>query len=144
LPILVLPEEPEKLEPTLGFWLKDQLQRRRNTVRFLLPRAGSTNAFMDRDLLILARAEMKAQEWSGQNPEYKKLHKEFENTLRDNLKKRFDRFAVLHRYDHQNPQQSLFSVEHLKKQGAQIPEGIEETLTKDRKSTRLNSSHVKI
>jgi hypothetical protein len=74
---------------------------------------------------------MKAQEWSGQNPEYKKLHKEFEGTLRDNLKKRFDRFAVLHRYDHQNPQQSLFSVEHLKKQGAQIPEGIEETLTND-------------
>ena len=131
LPILVLPEEPEKLDQTLGRWLKDHLQKRRNTIRFLLPRAGSTNAFQDRDLLILARAEMKAQEWSGQNPEYKKLHKEFEGTLRENLKKRFDRFAILHRYDHQNPQQSLFSVEHLKKQGAQIPEGIEETLTND-------------
>jgi hypothetical protein len=131
LPVLVLPEEPEKVDQTLGRWLKDHLQKRRNTIRFLLPRSGSTNAFLDRDLLILARAEMKAQEWSGQNPEYKKLHKEFEGTLRDNLKKRFDRFAVLHRYDHQNPQQSLFSVEHLKKQGAQIPEGIEETLTND-------------
>lgn len=131
LPVLVLPEEPEKADQTLGRWLKDHLQKRRNTIRFLLPRSGSTNAFLDRDLLILARAEMKAQEWSGQNPEYKKLHKEFEGTLRDNLKKRFDRFAVLHRYDHQNPQQSLFSVEHLKKQGAQIPEGIEETLAND-------------
>lgn len=135
LPVLVLPEEPEKIDQTLGRWLKDHLQKRRNTVRFLLPRSGSTNAFLDRDLLILARAEMKAQEWSGHNStnpaEYKKLHKEFEGTLRDNLKKRFDRFAVLHRYDHQNPQQSLFSVEHLKKQGAQIPEGIEETLTND-------------
>lgn len=131
LPVLVLPEEPEKIDQTLGRWLKDHLQKRRNTIRFLLPRSGSTNAFLDRDLLILARAEMKAQEWSGQNPEYKKLHKEFEGTLRDNLKKRFDRFAVLHRYDHQSPQQSLFSVEHLKKQGAQIPEGIEETLTND-------------
>lgn len=131
LPVLVLPEEPEKIDQTLGRWLKDHLQKRRNTVRFLLPRSGSTNAFLDRDLLILARAEMKAQEWSGQNPEYKKLHKEFESTLRDNLKKRFDRFAVLHRYDHQNPQHSLFSVEHLKKQGTQIPEGIEETLTND-------------
>jgi hypothetical protein len=131
LPVLVLPEEPEKTDQTLGRWLKDHLQKRRNTIRFLLPRSGSTNAFLDRDLLILARAEMKAQEWSGQNPEYKKLHKEFEGTLRDNLKKRFDRFAILHRYDHQNPQQSLFSIEHLKKQGAQIPEGIEETLTND-------------
>lgn len=131
LPILVLPEEPEKPDQQLGRWLKDHLQKRRNTVRFLLPRSGSTNAFLDRDLLILARAEMKAQEWSGQNPEYKKLHKEFEGTLRDNLKKRFDRFAVLHRYDHQNPSQSLFNVESLKKQGAQIPESIEESLIND-------------
>ena len=135
LPILVLPEEPEKIDQTLGRWLKNHLQKRRNTIRFLLPRSGSTNAFLDRDLLILARAAMKAQEWSGHNSsnlaEYKKLHKEFEGTLRDNLKRRFDRFAVLHRYDHQNPQQSLFSIEHLKKQGTQIPEGIEEALTND-------------
>ncbi|WP_374617340.1 DUF499 domain-containing protein [Thauera aminoaromatica] len=131
LPILVLPEEPEKIDQMLGRWVKDQLQKRRNTVRFLIPRSGSTNAFLDRDLLILTRAEMKAQEWSGQNPEYKKLHKEFEGTLRDNLKKRFDRFAVLHRYDHQNPHQCLFSVESLKKQGALIPEAIEEALTND-------------
>jgi len=131
LPILVLPEEPEKIDQQLGRWLKDHLQKRRNTVRFLLPRSGSTNAFLDRDLLILARAEMKAQEWSGQNPEYKKLHKEFEGTLRDNLKKRFDRFAVLHRWNFADPNQCLFSVESLKKQGAQIPEGIEEALTSD-------------
>lgn len=135
LPILVLPEEPDKVEPTLGRWLKDQLQKRRNTVRFLLPRAGSTNAFLDRDLLILTRAEMKAQEWSSQNPQnnqdYKKLHKEFENTLRDNLKKRFDRFAVLQRWDFTDPAQCKFSVEHLDKQGSQIPEAIEKVLTSD-------------
>ena len=131
LPILVLPEEPEKLEPALGRWLKDQLQKRRNTVRFLLPRAGSANAFLDRDLLILARAEMKAQEWSAQNPEYRKLHKEFEGTLRDNLKKRFDRFAVLHRWNFTDPAQCRFSVERLDKQGSQIPEAIEEALVND-------------
>jgi hypothetical protein len=66
-----------KPRPTPGRWFKDHLQKRRNTIRFLLPRSGSTNAFLDRDLLILARAEMKAQEWSGQGPEYKKLHTEF-------------------------------------------------------------------
>lgn len=131
LPILVLPEEPERLEATLGRWLKDQLQRRRNTVRFLLPRNGATNAFLDRDLLILARAEMKAQEWGSQNPEYKKLHKEFEGTLRDNLKKRFDRFAVLQRWNFADPAQCRFSVERLEKQGAQIPEAIEAALTSD-------------
>ena len=38
LPILVLPEETDKLHACLGRWLKDHLQKRRNTVRFLLPR----------------------------------------------------------------------------------------------------------
>jgi hypothetical protein len=131
LPILVLPEELDNLDQRLGRWLKDHLQKRRNTVRFLLPRTGSSNAFQDRDLLVLARAEMKAQEWSGQNPEYKKLHTKYQGELRDILKKRFDRFAVLHRWNFADPSQCLFSVESLKKQGAQIPEGIEEALVND-------------
>lgn len=131
LPVLVLPEEPDNIDQRLGRWIKDHLQKRRNTIRFLLPRSGSTNAFQDRDLLILARAEMKAQEWSGQNPEYKKLHTEYQSALRDILKKRFDRFAVLHRWNFADPSQCVFSVESLKKQGAQIPEGIEEALIND-------------
>ena len=131
LPILVLPEEPDNIDSRLGRWLKDHLQKRRNTIRFLLPRSGSTNAFQDRDLLILARAEMKAQDWSNQGPEYKKLHTEFQGALRDILKKRFDRFAVLQRWNFADPAQCRFSVESLKKQGAQIPEGLEEALTND-------------
>ncbi|MBI5006212.1 MAG: DUF499 domain-containing protein [Nitrosomonadales bacterium] len=131
LPILVLPEEPDKLNERLGRWLKDHLQKRRNTVRFLLPRFGSSNAFQDRDLVILARAEMKAQEWSGQNPEYRKLQTKYQGELRDILKKRFDRFAVLHRWSFTEPNQCVFSVESLKKQGAQIPEAIEDALLND-------------
>jgi len=131
LPILVLPEEPGNIDERLGRWIKDHLQKRRNTVRFLLPRFGSSNAFQDRDLLVLARAEMKAHEWSGQNPEYKKLHTKYQGELRDILKKRFDRFAVLHRWNFADPVQCKFSVESLKKQGAQIPEGIEEALIND-------------
>lgn len=131
LPILVLPEEPDNIDQRLGRWLKDHLQKRRNTIRFLLPRAGSRNAFFDRDLRILARAEMKALEWSGQGPEYKKLHTEFQGVLRDLLKKRFDRFAILARWNFADPNQCLFSIESLKKQGAQIPEAIEETLAND-------------
>jgi hypothetical protein len=74
---------------------------------------------------------MKALEWSAHNPEYKKLHKEFETALRDNLKKRFDRFAVLHRWNFADPAQCRFSIERLDKQGAQIPEAIEEALASD-------------
>lgn len=131
IPILVLPQEPEKLEAVLGAWIKEQLKQRRNAVRFLIPRADSTNAFTDRDLLISARAAMKADEWGVQSPEYKKLQREFETTLRDNLKKRFDRFAIVRRYDHQHPQQCLFSIERLEKQGAQIPEAISESIAND-------------
>lgn len=131
LPIVVLPEKPEKIHATLGYWLKEHLQRRRNTVRFLLPDADSGNAFLDKELLILARAEMTAQEWSNTNPEYRKLHREFQNTLHDKLKKRFSHFAVLLRWNNTDPAQCEFSIESLNKQGSQIPAFIENALSQD-------------
>ena len=33
--------------------------------------------------------------WKAQNPEFKKLHQKYERELRDLLKRRFDRFAIL-------------------------------------------------
>ncbi|MCR9157071.1 MAG: DUF499 domain-containing protein [Rhodobacteraceae bacterium] len=131
LPILVLPEEPDRLNERLGQWLKDHLQKRRNTVRFLLPRSGYTNAFYDRDLLILARAEMKAQEWGSQNSEYRKLQTKYQGELRDILKKRFDRFAALHRWNFSDTSQCVFHIETLKEQGSKIPDAIEASLTSD-------------
>ena len=131
LPILILPEEPDKLNERLGCWLKEHLQKRRNTLRFLLPRTDSLNTFQDRDLLILARAAMKALEWSGQSPEYRKLHTKYQGELRDLLKKRYDRFAVLQRWNFANPAQCEFQIESLRAQGAQIPEAIEAALAND-------------
>jgi len=131
LPILVLPEEPDRLNERLGLWLKDHLQKRRNTIRFLIPRSGNSNTFYDRDLIILARAEMKAQEWGGQNAEYRKLQSKYQGELRDILKKRFDRFAVLHRWNFSDPAKCEFHVETLREQGAKVPEGIESALIND-------------
>jgi hypothetical protein len=131
LPILILPEEPDNIDVRLGHWIKDHLQRRRNTIRFLLPKSGSVNAFQDRDLLVLTRAEMKANEWSNQNPEYRKLHNEYQGILRDHLKKRFDRFALLSQWNFSDPSQCRFSIETLSKQGSQILEGIEEVVVND-------------
>ena len=62
IPILVLPEEPDSVHARLGEWLRAHVSRKRNTVRFLIPKAGTANAFHDRDLLILARAVVKAEE----------------------------------------------------------------------------------
>lgn len=131
LPILILPEAPEDLQPTLGQWLKDRLNQRRNTVRFLLPRAGSSNLFLDRDLLILSRAILKAREWSVQNTEYKKLHTKYQEDLRDLIKKRFDRFALLRQWNFADARQCSFHVESLRAQGPKIPAAIEAAVVND-------------
>jgi hypothetical protein len=131
LPVLVLPEEPDKLDERLGRWLKDHLQKRRNAVRFVVPRSESTNAFLDRDLIIMARAVLKSQEWKTQSPEYGKLERKYQGELRDILKKRYDRFAVVQRWNFADTAKSKFQVETLKAQGSQIPEAIEETLRDD-------------
>ena len=131
LPVLVLPDEPDKIDERLGRWLKDHLQKRRNAVRFVLPRTESTNLFLDRDLIVMSRAVLKAQEWKGQSPEYGKLERKYESELRDLLKKRFDRFAVVHRWNFGDPSRSKFHIEGLKAQGDKIPESIEATLRDD-------------
>ena len=131
LPIVVLPECPENLNECLGPWLKDHVPRRRNTIRFLLPRPDDANAYYDRELLILARAVLKAQEWRSQSPEYTKLHTKYEKELRGIIDRRFDRFAVLETWNFTEPQRCRFLVETLKARGSHIPEAIEECLKND-------------
>ena len=130
-PFVVLPVVPEPLGPALGRWLRDHLQSRRNTVRFVLPGAGKGNAYLDRELLILARATLTAGEWAAQSGEYRKLQTRYQTELRDLLKKRFDRFAVLRTWAFAQPEACTLSVEPLKKQGALIPEAIQDTLLND-------------
>jgi hypothetical protein len=125
IPLLVLPELPDKIDLRLGSWLKEKLQTRRNAVRFLLPRDGSENLFYDRDLIVLARAVLLAEKWQGQNPEFRKLHTKYERELRDILKRRFDRFAILASWNFQTPAQCTFLVESHRAEGGQIPETID-------------------
>lgn len=131
IPLLIVPEPPDKVEAKLGVWLKDRLQVRRNAVRFLLPRDGSENLFYDRDLLVLARAVLLADRWKAQNPEYKKLHTKYERELRDILKRRFDRFAILATWNFQNPSQCKFHIESHRAEGPQIPETVDGLIAKN-------------
>ncbi len=130
-PIVVIPEDLDRLDSRLGKWLKENLQKRRNTIRFLLPRTGSGNAYTDRDLIVFARAVLKAQEWRAQNPEYVKLHTKYESELRTLIKGRFDRFAVLKTWNFIDPNRCKFQVEALKVQGHKIPEASEEAIKSD-------------
>lgn len=131
LPIVVLPEEIDKLDERLGVWLKQHVQKHRNKIRFLLPRSGSTNIYSDRDLLILARIVLKAEEWQKQSPEYGKLQKKYRSELHGMIKQRFDRFAILANWNYAEPKRCRFSVESIKAAGDKIPEAIEERIRQD-------------
>jgi hypothetical protein len=128
IPVLVLPECPDKLEARLGEWLRDHLQKRRNAVRFLFAEQGSQPVFADRDLIVLARAVHLAEQWKAQGSEYRRLQDKYERELRGILKKRYDRFAILASWDFQNPTNCRFHVEKHQSQGAKIPEAIDEAV----------------
>lgn len=128
IPLLVLPESPDNPNSRLGLWLRERLQSRRNAVRFLLPREGSLNLFYDRDLLILARAVLLADKWKAGNPEFGTLHRKYQRELRDILKRRFDRFAILATWNFQAPAQCTFSVESHKVEGDKIPGKVDELI----------------
>ncbi len=131
LPVLILPEEPDRLHDRLGRWLKDHLQKQRNTLRFVIPRSGTPDVFRDRELILLARAAMKAQEWGPQSPEYGKLQRKYQGDLRDALKQRYDRFAILQSWNYGDPSQSKFQIERIGAEGAKVPERIEEIIRED-------------
>jgi hypothetical protein len=125
IPILVLPESPPKIDAALGRWLRDYLQRNRNAVRFLLSIEGGTNIFVDRDLIVLARCVLLAEQWKKQNPEYGRLQTKYQPELREILKTRFDRFAILANWNFQQPENCRFHIESHRSSGTGIPEAIE-------------------
>lgn len=127
MPLIVLPESPKELGAVLGPWLKAHVSAGRNRIRFLIPRSDLPNLTADRDLLVKARAHLKATEWKN-NPVYKEFQKKYKADLQSLLKERFDRFAVLERWNFQQPEQSQFSTVKLVEQGTKIPPAIEKSV----------------
>ena len=126
---LIVPERPANPSEVLGVWLQRHLNRLRNAVRFVLPRAGSdTSIYADRDLVILTRAVMKAGEWKEQSPEYSGIQKKYQEELRKVIRPRFDTLAVLRRWSYTSPERSHFEIEGIRGQGAQLSDKVEESL----------------
>ena len=108
--LLVLPEGKPETVDALGPWLAANVNKNRNMVRFLLPKADAPYLYDDRDLLIMARCTMLAKDWMDAEPQYKDLHRRFNNDLRrDWLAGRFDRYALLSVWDYQNPTACQFT-----------------------------------
>ncbi len=121
IPILILPEYPEKHNKVLGKWLITHINKKRNVVRFLLPLKDSGNTYFDRDLTFLARCVYLAGKWKSEDPEYAKLHSNYQRELRDTIKARFDRFAILSRWNFADPAQCEFVISSLSERGDKIP-----------------------
>jgi hypothetical protein len=126
LPLVVVPDYPEKIEGVLGKWLRDHMQENRNTIRFLLPQKGTGNIYYDRELLVLARAVYLAMKWRVTEKVYADLERSFrKDELIPKLKSRFDRFALLSEWNYAEPAKCRFEEAKHDAQGDKIPEAVD-------------------
>lgn len=126
LPLVVVPDYPEKIEGVLGKWLKDHMQEGRNTVRFLLSQKGTGNIYYDRELLVLARAVYLAMKWKTTERVYADLERSFrKDELIPKLKSRFDRFAILSEWNYGEPAKCRFEESKHDAQGDKIPDAVD-------------------
>jgi hypothetical protein len=131
LPMIVVPEHPDKLDAALGTWMKTHLQEGRNTIRFLLPAKGTDNIFHDKELRVLARAVYLAMQWKKEEPAYAELQRKFQAELTAKLKGRFDRFALLDVWNFDDPAKCHFEERSHGAQGDKIPEAVDRIIKQD-------------
>jgi len=128
LPVVVIPENVPHLNEVLGKWTKEHLQKRRNTVRFLLPRTGTANIYLDKELLHLSRMILKAKDWKAAGNEYGKLETKYQTELRTKIGQRFNRLAILRLWNFQEPARCEFSVETINEQGSKTLEAADQVV----------------
>jgi hypothetical protein len=134
--LLVVPDQieggPTGINAVLGAWLAKHVQKRRNTIRFLLPATDTQSLFSDEELVYSARCSfLCSREGWGSDTTYRALHQDFDRPLRASLKSRFNRFAVLRKWDFQQPQNCVFEIEKITEQGGDIPTAVEAKILSD-------------
>lgn len=134
--LLVIPDQiaggKSGINACLGTWLAKHVPKRRNTLRFLLPAIDMKGLFSDDELMYSARCSfLCSREGWGSDTTYRALHQDFDRPLRQTLKSRFNRFAVLRKWDFQQPQNCVFDVEKITEQGGEIPTAVESKILTD-------------
>lgn len=125
IPIVVIPS-PGVTEGDLGKWLKEFISTQRNTIRFLIPKKGTEHVFYDKALKVLARAVYLADQWKKADTAYSALHMKYQKELRDQLKIRFDRFAILDQWNFGQPEKCTFLTTSHNSDGSQILPAVQE------------------
>jgi hypothetical protein len=126
--LLVLPAPPADVAAVLGPWLANHVPVKRNLVRFLLPKATLPGLYDDRPLLITARCALLAKEWKEKDPHYTEHARRFERELKKELGDRFDRYALLSRWNFPEPRACVFHAEAHRATGADIPAAVEKLM----------------
>ena len=134
--LIVVPEQIDGgqavINLCLGQWLVSHLPIRRNTVRFLLPASDGQGIYSDSELTYTARCSfLCSKEGWGSDAIYRGLHQDFDRPLRQTLRSRFNRFAVLRQWDYQQPENCVFEIERITEQGADIPPAVERKILTD-------------
>lgn len=134
--LLVIPDrlggDKAAINACLGAWLAKHVQKRRNTIRFLLPATDTPGIFADAELIYAARCSfLCSPEGWGSDTVYKSLRQDFDRPLRGALKARFNRVAILRQWDFQQPQNCVFDLEKITEQGADIPAAVEAKILAD-------------
>jgi len=134
--LLVIPDQinggATGINSILGTWLAKHVQKRRNTVRFLLHNPDQKGLFSDDELTYTARCSfLCSREGWGSDTTYRALLQDFDRPLRNSLKLRFNRFAILRKWDYQQPQNCTFEIEKIPEQGSDIPAAVETKILKD-------------
>lgn len=130
IPVIVLPS-PEVKDSELGKWLKQFVSKHRNVVRFLLPKKGTEQVFYDKALIILARAVYLADQWKKTDGSYSGLHLKYQKELRDQLKSRFDRFAILDTWHFTQPDKCAFQTTGHNSNGQNILPTIQDMIRRE-------------
>jgi len=125
--LIVLPSAPTDVNATLGPWLATHVTVKRNMVRFLIPKAGSKNLYDDADLRRVARCASLSKTWKESEPVYADIFRRFDKDLRRELAERFDRFALLQRWNYQQPALCTFHVEPFSATPDKVAKTVEES-----------------
>ena len=133
--LLVIPSpltfSSTKTIPELGEWLTKHVPTRRNTIRFLFSTSATGELFTETDLVITARCLYLTSIAWKEDPKYRALKDGFDRELKESLKSRFERFAILRNWDFQNPANCIFEIERHSKNGTEIPGAIETRIKLD-------------
>lgn len=126
--LLVIPVAPADVSATLGSWLAKQVTTKRNMVRFLLPKAGLRCIYDDADLRRVSRCAYLAKAWKDNEPIYTDIFRRFDKDMRRELGERFDRYAILRRWNYQQPATCVFSPEPCTTAPEKMAKAVEESV----------------